>query len=114
MGKIAVKKQPEPAELDALKVKNWPTWEKEVSEFDWFYPEQEMAYIIEGECIVTPIDDNKALGVPIKFSKGDLVTFPANLSVKWAVLKPLRKHYKLDGNWFSRTLHRMKLKFSHS
>jgi len=114
VAKINVKKQPEQATLDALNVNNWPTWEKEISEFDWFFPEQEMAYILEGECIVTPREESAKLGVPIKFSQGDLVTFPAGLSAKWQVIKPLLKHYKRDGNLFTQTLRRIKLKLTNA
>jgi len=101
VGTITVKKKPAQTELDALNVTKWLTWQKEVSEFNWFFPEQEAAYIVEGECIVTPLEADNSLGVPIKFSKGDLVTFPAGLSTKWQVIKPLLKHYQREGNWFS-------------
>ena len=112
MGKIIIKKNPPETELDALKVKKWPTWEKEVSEFDWVFPEQEMAYILEGECLVTPLDEQKKPGVTIKFGKGDLVVFPAGLSTRWEVIKPLQKHYKLDGNALTQAFRRIKLKFT--
>jgi len=113
VSKIIIKKKIPQAELDALKVSKWPTWEKEVSTFDWTYPEQEMAYIVEGQCLVTPIEDDQTPGVTVKFSKGDFVVFPAGLSVKWEILKPLRKHYQLDGNLLSRTLRRIKFTFKH-
>lgn len=112
MRKIIVKKKPPQDELDALKVKKWPTWEKEVSAFNWVFPEQEMAYIVEGECLVTPFDEHNKSGVTIKFSKGDLVTFPAGLSVKWEIIKPLHKHYKLDGSIIHQAFRRLKLKLS--
>lgn len=112
MSKIIVKKKPPESELASLKIKQWPTWKKEISEFDWFFPEQEIAYIIEGECVVTPLGEDKQLGVPIKFSKGDLVVFPAGLSTKWAIIKPTHKHYKLEGNMFTQILRRIKLKFN--
>ncbi len=113
MGTITVKKKPSQSELDALNVTTWPTWQKEVSEFDWFFPEQEVAFILEGECIVTPREADSSLGVPIKFSKGDLVTFPAGLSAQWQVIKPLAKHYQREGNLFNQVLRRIQLKFSH-
>ncbi len=76
MSNIIVENNPSQVKLDTLNVAKWPTWQKEVSVFDWVFPEQEMAYIVEGECVVTPKD-----GVPVSFCKGDLVTFPADLSV---------------------------------
>ena len=71
-----------------------------------------MAYIIEGECLVTPFNDNNESGVTIKFGKGDLVIFPAGLSVKWKVIKPLHKHYKLDGSAITQLFRRIKLKLT--
>lgn len=94
--------QPSEARLAELGVSQWPTWEKEVSVFPWEFPEQEMAYILEGECIITPNG-----GTAVKFGKGDLVTFPAGLEASWEVVKPLRKHYKLDGNVVTQVLRRI-------
>ena len=111
MPQIIVKNKPAQSELDQLNVNKWSTWEKEVSLFDWYFPEQEVAYIIEGECVITPLDSKGNRGTPIKFGTGDLVTFPAGLSAKWEVKKPLHKHYKLDGNVFTQTFLRIKAKF---
>ncbi|MDN5324590.1 MAG: uncharacterized protein PWP02_300 [Thermosipho sp. (in: thermotogales)] len=76
-------------ELENLGVKNWPIWTKEVSEFDWFYDDQEICYFIEGEVEVET--DN---GEVYKIKKGDLVVFPRGLKCKWKVIKPVKKHYK--------------------
>lgn len=105
-------KQPTQEELDLLNVTKWPTWEKEISIFDWVFPEQEVAYIIAGECVITPLDSKGNFGSPVKFGAGDLVTFPEGLSAKWEVKKPLHKHYKLDGNLLTQTFRRIKLKLS--
>jgi uncharacterized cupin superfamily protein len=104
--KISVEQNPTQAKLDALNVKKWPTWQKEISTFDWVFPEQEIAYILEGECVITPTG-----GTPVNFGKGDLVTFPAGVSAVWEVKKPLHKHYKLDGNPLTQMWLRIKLKF---
>ena len=61
MQNIVVEKKPAQSTLDSLKVNKWPTWEKEVSIFPWVFPEQEIAYILEGECVITPED-----GKPVK------------------------------------------------
>jgi uncharacterized cupin superfamily protein len=45
--------------------------------------------LLEGEVTVTP-----AGGEPVRFGKGDLVTFPAGMSCTWKVHKAVRKHYK--------------------
>jgi uncharacterized protein len=107
MKNITVEQNPAQSKLDALNVTKWPTWQKEISTFDWVFPEQEIAYILEGECVITP-----AGGAPVSFGKGDLVTFPAGLKAVWQVNKPLHKHYKLDGNILTQMLRRIKLKLA--
>ena len=102
---ITVEKNPSQTKLNALNVSNWPTWQKEVSTFDWTFHEQEVAYILEGECVITPTG-----GTPVSFGKGDLVTFPAGLKASWQVIKPLHKHYQLDGNAVSQAWLRLKAK----
>ena len=103
VSQIIVEKTPSQTKLNALNVTKWPTWKKEVSTFDWSFPEQEIAYILEGDCIITPIG-----GLPVSFGKGDLVTFPAGLKASWQVSAPLHKHYQLDGNIVTQTLKRIK------
>lgn len=97
--------KPSQAQLTSLNVTKWPTWQKEVSTFDWVFPEQEIAYILEGECVITPIG-----GAAVSFGKGDLVTFPAGLKAAWQVKQPLHKHYKLDGNALTQAWLRIKAK----
>ena len=103
VNQINVEKNLSQNKLDTLGVPTWPTWEKEVSTFEWSFPEQEIAYILAGSCIITPNG-----GLPVSFGKGDLVTFPAGLKASWQVLEPLRKHYQLDGNIVTQTLQRIK------
>lgn len=105
MSQITVEKNPSQTKLNSLNVSKWPTWQKEVSVFPWTFPEQEIAYILEGECVITPTG-----GKPVKFGKGDLVTFPAGLTASWEVKQPLHKHYQLDGNVLTQTWLRIKLK----
>ncbi len=105
MSNISVQHQPDPSELESLGVSKWPTWQKEVSIFPWVFPEREIAYIVAGECIITPEN-----GAPVSFGKGDLVTFPAGLKASWEVKSPLHKHYKLDGNMLTQIFRRIKLK----
>jgi uncharacterized protein len=100
---ITVEKNPAQTQLDSLNVCKWPTWQKEVSTFPWTFHEQEIAYILEGECVITPTG-----GKPVSFSKGDLVTFPAGLKASWQVIQPLHKHYQLDGNAVSQAFRRIK------
>jgi uncharacterized protein len=93
MNSISIEHQPQAARLEALGVSKWPTWSKEISVFQWHFLEQEIAYILEGECIITP--DGQA---PVTFGRGDLVTFPAGMRCTWEVRQPLHKHYQLDGS----------------
>ncbi|OIQ96872.1 cupin domain protein [mine drainage metagenome] len=103
VSKITVEKNPAQTRLDTLGVSKWATWEKEVSVFPWTFPEQEIAYILEGECVITPVG-----GTAVTFGKGDLVTFPAGLTAKWEVKKPLHKHYQLDGSKVGQIFRRIK------
>lgn len=85
---IAIEHNPAADRLKTLGVKSWPIWTKEVSEFPWFYDEQEICYFLEGEVEVVPAE-----GEPVKIQTGDLVTFPQGLQCTWKVLKPVKKHY---------------------
>lgn len=86
--KIEVEKQPSEEKLKQLGVRGWDIWTKEASEFPWHYDERERCYFLEGDVTVTP-----EKGVPVRFGKGDLVTFPQGMSCTWKVHKPVRKHY---------------------
>lgn len=105
MTQIIVESNPSQERLSSLNVAKWPTWQKEVSVFSWTFPEQEVAYILEGECVVTT-----CCGSTTQFAKGDLVTFPAGVTVSWEVKQPLHKHYHLDGNVLSQAFRRIKAK----
>jgi uncharacterized cupin superfamily protein len=86
---IGIEHTPTKENLDRLGIHGWPIWEKEVSEFPWHYDETETCYLLEGDVTVTTEG-----GQPVRFGKGDLVTFPAGMSCTWTVHKPVRKHYK--------------------
>ena len=103
MQSIVVEKTPDQTRLEALGVSQWPTWKKEISTFPWTFHEQEIAYILDGECVITPEG-----GVPVSFGKGDLVTFPAGMKCQWEVRQSLHKHYHLDGNKLSQALRRLR------
>ncbi len=103
MSNIIVEHNPDRTRLDSLGVSKWPTWSKEVSVFPWLFHEQEIAYILEGEVVVTPEG-----GTPVTFGKGDLVTFPAGMKCRWEVRQALHKHYHLDGNAVSQAWRRVR------
>ena len=84
---VIVKKM-DKKEVESKGINLWPIWEKEVSEFNWYYSEKERCYFIEGEVEVTDSDGNT-----YKIKKGDYVEFPKGLSCKWKVIKPLKKYY---------------------
>lgn len=88
MSEIKIERNPSPERIAALGARSWPIWEKEVSEFPWYYDEPETCLFLEGEVEVTPQG-----GQPVRIGKGDLVTFPQGMSCTWKVLKPVRKHY---------------------
>lgn len=103
MSQIVVEHNPAATRLESLGISKWPTWSKEVSVFPWVFHEQEIAYILEGECVITPEG-----GAPVTFGKGDLVTFPAGMKANWEVKQPLHKHYHLDGNALTQALRRLR------
>ena len=87
MDMIHVEK-PTEDKLKKLKVRTWPIWEKEISQFPWYYDERETCYILEGNITVTP-----EKGLPVSFGEGDFVIFDQGLKCKWNITKAVRKHY---------------------
>ncbi len=96
MKEITVDSNPSEALLKEMGVSNWPTWEKEVSEFPWEFVTTETALILEGECVMTPTDG----GSSTTFKAGDLVVFPLGYKGTWEVKKALKKSYKHSGGKF--------------
>ena len=88
MSSITIEHKVTPAKLDVLYVFDWPVWPKEVSEFDWTYDKKETCYIVEGEAIITPENEE-----PITITEGDMVFFPKGLKCVWKVIEPIEKHY---------------------
>ena len=72
-----------------LGIKNWPIWTCNACSFDWTYEEKETCLLLEGEVTVIP-----KKGQFVKFSAGDMVTFPAGMKCRWKVHKAVRKHYR--------------------
>ena len=86
MAKIKVERLSD-EELEKMGVKNWGTWEKEVSEFDWEYTSEEHCYIIDGRAVI------EAPGEKVEIKKGDYVVFPVGLKCRWKVVEPIKKYY---------------------
>ena len=90
MKKITVDSNPSEELLKDMGVANWPTWGKEVSVFPWDFVTTETAFILEGECEMTPEDGSEKT----TFKAGDLVVFPLGLKGSWEAKKTLKKHYQ--------------------
>ena len=88
MSEIKVVNNPDEQQLEALGVRQWPIWTKEVSTFPWSYDAQETCYFLEGDVVVTPEG-----GEPVTMGEGDLVTFPKGMSCTWEVRSAVKKHY---------------------
>ena len=81
---IIVKK---PTEVEKNEMESKPIWECDVSEFDWYFENEEICLFIEGEVIVS------YEGGSASISAGDYVVFPKGLSCVWKVSKPVKKYY---------------------
>jgi len=69
-------------------IQSWGIWEKEPSEFDWDYTNEEHCYILEGRAKVT--EGDKA----VEIKRGDYVVFPAGLQCRWKVTESIRKYFQ--------------------
>ena len=78
-----------PTDEEKQKTNSWGTWNKETSEFPWYYDEMETCYILEGEAIATSSD-----GEEIRFKTGDMVQFEKGLECRWKIVKDIKKRYK--------------------
>lgn len=85
--KIEIIKNAPEDKLNELNVFIWPIWEKEESDFPWFYDSEEQCYLLEGDVTVKTSEEE------VRFGAGDLVTFPAGLECEWFIHKAVKKHY---------------------
>jgi len=86
MTKVSISKLSE-EEIRDLGIKAWPIWEKEVSNFDWEYHQEEHCLILEGEFTVETDEGD------FHIKAGDYVTFERGLKCKWDITRQVRKHY---------------------
>ncbi|SCY82265.1 cupin domain-containing protein [Alkaliphilus peptidifermentans] len=75
-----------------LGIESWNRWQCDVSSFDWEYPEEETAYIYEGEVVVTT-DEEK-----VHIKENMLVIFPKGLKCHWEVKQKIDKVYTFHFN----------------
>lgn len=78
-----------PSETTLQQVRQWPIWEKEASEFPWFYDAEEVCFLLKGHVTVTPEN-----GEAVEIKAGDLVTFPKGMACHWHIHQAVKKHYQ--------------------
>jgi len=88
MGEIIVKRISED-EVSRRGIDHWGIWEREPSEFDWAYTNEEHCYIIEGRATV------KTGNETVEINQGDYVIFPAGLKCRWKITESIKKYYDL-------------------
>ena len=81
------KKTPSQEEIGSAMT--WGIWEKEPSEFPWFYDQKETCYILEGFATVRDKEGNK-----LSFGQGDWVVFEEGLDCVWTISHKIRKRYR--------------------
>jgi uncharacterized protein len=89
MSEIIISKLTE-EEIQDRKIRSWPIWTKEISNFEWYYENEESCLILEGDIW---IDTEEVL---YHLFPGDFVVFPKGLKCKWIVKAPVRKHYQFS------------------
>ena len=107
---IQIEHQPSATRLNTLGAAQWPTWQKEVSHFDWLFLDEEIAYVLEGEVTITPGLGAANYGQPFTIKAGDLITFPAGIETHWHVTKPFLKRVTHNENKFYAFYQRVILK----
>ena len=78
-----------PSEEELALAASWGTWQKEPSEFPWYYSQKETCYILEGSATVTASN-----GDTIEFGAGDLVEFEQGLECTWKIDQKIVKRYQ--------------------
>ena len=78
----------QPTSEEIKRTENWGIWKKEASEFDWYYDEPEMCYILKGKATVTD-----RAGNTITFKAGDMVKFEQGLTCTWKISENIEKRY---------------------
>jgi uncharacterized cupin superfamily protein len=78
----------EDSDVHSRGIDEWGIWEKEPSEFDWYYNKEEHCYIIEGSAHI------EAPYGQVEIQKGDYVVFPVGLKCRWKISERIKKHYE--------------------
>lgn len=77
-------------ELESLKCESWPTWSSQAKTIKAAYNKTEVCYVTEGEVII-----RHALGA-VTVEAGHMLILPKGLDCTWQVVKPVKKHYKVE------------------
>jgi uncharacterized cupin superfamily protein len=78
-----------PTEEEISLTEQWGTWQKEPSEFPWYYSEKETCYILEGSATVVAANGEK-----IEFGAGDMVEFEQGLECTWKIDRKIVKRFQ--------------------
>ncbi len=78
----------EESDVHSRGIHEWGVWEKEPSEFDWYYNKEEHCYIIEGSAHI------EAPYGQLEIQKGDYVVFPVGLKCRWKISERIKKYYE--------------------
>ena len=71
-------------------IDTWSRWECKPSTFEWYYEEEEVAYVFEGDVIVTANGEETHIGPNM------LVVFPKGLHCVWQVNETIKKVYRFQ------------------
>jgi uncharacterized cupin superfamily protein len=80
-------RKPTPAELEEFEQN--PVWECKPSTFNWFFDNNEIFLVIEGDATI------EYDGRSIPFAKGDLVICPKGLTCIWNVKRTIKRRYQI-------------------
>ena len=73
--------------LEILNVDDWPIAQEEVGQFEKYYIQSELNYILEGAGSVSAGNET------VHFEVGDLVTVMPETTCTWNITKAIRRHY---------------------
>lgn len=77
-------------EIEKRGIENWLVWEKDISDFDWYYESEEMCYVLKGKARI------KTIYQEVLLEPGDFAIFPAGLRCKWHIEEKFKKHYNIE------------------
>ena len=73
--------------LEVLGVDDWPLVDEKPGQFQKYYNQSEISYIVDGEGMIDFVDGQ------IVFESGDLVTVMPETTCTWNITKAIQRHY---------------------